>query len=155
MEITLFAVSGGSLLAMLSLRMLEIKYERCIGLAHVSLRVDRKLRPHAKRASRALAERGEALAAKLRSIPAAAKEKLGTYAERAKGEWERHYEFLTNTARGKKMLQGGSVSFFLLNISDYNKKWAKRAAELHGELAKVSVPVNDLAARGNEAAREG
>lgn len=140
---TLFITSGAAIGGMIGLRMLEMKYERCIGLAHLSMRADRRIKPYAKRFGRYVADKREAAAARLKALPGEAKQALMERFQNARIVGDRYYEFLAGSVRGKRMLQGGSVSFFLLNITNYDSKWKKRALHDGPVPAPVRIPVED------------
>ena len=114
MELT-FIVSAISIFIMIALRTLEIKFQRPIILAHLSWPIEKKLRVHFKK----IPAVGVLIKEYLLELVTHVRSKLAQRFARAQ---EGSIEYITNlqeSLRGKRTLSRGSVSFFLLNISDY------------------------------------
>jgi hypothetical protein len=139
MEIT-FIVSAAIIFVMIALRTLELRFQRPIILAHLSWPADRRMRVHFKKFRRFISE---TVRVKAREVESRVRESVGNAYGKARSGSEEYIGELQASLRGKKALSRGSVSFFLLNISDYNlgrKKPAEAAQKaLHGETLSSEV----------------
>lgn len=127
-----FMATGLGAFGMLGIRMLEIRYERSLLLAGFTMKTERKIKPYVKALSAKIGERKRVVREFIERIPTVASER----AANARDSWERHTDTMASSIRGKRMLSRGSVSFFLLNISDH-KLWGERAKELQAVSIKV------------------
>ncbi len=100
---------------MIGLRTLEIKFQRPIILAHLSWPVEKKLRVHFKKIP-ALVGLFKAYS---QEVGASLRVELSEKIENLQTGGTEYVAGLQETLRGKRALSRGSVSFFLLNISDY------------------------------------
>jgi len=116
MEIT-FIVSAAVIIVMIALRVLELKFQRPIILAHISWPMDRRMRVYFKSIKRFASEK---IQTRIDALVARVKLSLAERYGRMRVRAEEYFASLHESLRGKKALSRGSVSFFLLNISDYN-----------------------------------
>lgn len=130
---TLFTISAVGIAAMIVVRLIEMRYERMLGLSHLSAYLERKLRPHAKRFEDAVAERSERISRKVSRIP----DELRRLSSNAAHVAEKYSAEAKARIRGQRPLQRGSVSFFLLNIADHSV-WIKTPEE-HAEVEKPKL----------------
>ncbi|HVS79491.1 MAG TPA: hypothetical protein VHF05_00765 [Candidatus Paceibacterota bacterium] len=114
---TIFIVSASIIFAMIALRALELKFQRPIILAHLSWPADKRLRVYYKKFRHYLDER---IKTRIDAFAERLKERANAYLEQARLGGAEYALSLQESLRGKKALSRGSVSFFLLNISDYN-----------------------------------
>lgn len=121
---TLFIISAVGIGAMIAVRLIEMKYERMFGLSNVSVCIERRLKPYAKKWRQAVDEKREAIFERIATIPESFK-RHGRNASHVAGKYA---DDLHAKLRGKRSLQRGSVSFFLLNIAD-TSGWKQKETE--------------------------
>jgi hypothetical protein len=125
MELT-FIVSAVLIFLMITLRSLEIRFQRPIILAHLSWPIEKRFRVHAKKLPALGASLKASIAQVVRGIRTKLAEKFYSFQE---GSTE-YVANLQESLRGKRTLSRGSVSFFLLNISDYGNNRHKEPVDI-------------------------